>query len=218
MNIGGFLKQSFVDYPSNITAVIFTNGCNYNCWYCHNKGLIDNNSKTKYSLDEILEFLKSRKNFLDAVTISGGEPTLQPDLEEVVDKIKEIGLKVKLDTNGTNPHILKKLLPKLDYVAMDIKNSLLNYYKITNNPQIDKIQESIEILKNSNIDYEFRTTYSPDITFEDFEKIGQLICGAKAYFIQTYNPQSENLPRTRYENYEKAVEIVKKYVKLVQKR
>ena len=218
MKIGGFLKQSFVDYPSNITAVIFTNGCNYNCWYCHNKGLIDNNSKTKYSLDEILEFLKSRKNFLDAVTISGGEPTLQPDLEEVVDKIKEIGLKVKLDTNGTNPHILKKLLPKLDYVAMDIKNSLLNYYKITNNPQIDKIQESIEILKNSNIDYEFRTTYSPDITFEDFEKIGQLICGAKAYFIQTYNPQSGNLPRTRYKNYEKAVEIVKKYVKLVQKR
>lgn len=218
MNIGGFLKQSFVDFPANISAVIFTNGCNFDCWYCHNKGLLSLNNKPKYNFDEIYQFLKSRKNFLDGVVISGGEPTLQKDLEEVVDKIKELGLKVKLDTNGTNPRMLQKLLPKLDYVAMDIKNSLENYGKITSNPNIERIKESVEILKNSSIDYEFRTTYSPDITFEDFEKIGELIEGARAYYLQTYNPQEENLPRTKAENYEKALEIVKKHVKFAQKR
>ncbi|MBQ4535258.1 MAG: anaerobic ribonucleoside-triphosphate reductase activating protein [Clostridia bacterium] len=124
MNIGGFLKQSFVDFPANISAVIFTNGCSFDCWYCHNKGLLSLNNKPKYNFDEIYQFLESRKNFLDGVVISGGEPTLQKDLEEVIDKIKELGLKVKLDTNGTNPSVLQKLLPKLDYVAMDIKNSL----------------------------------------------------------------------------------------------
>ena len=94
MNIGGFLKQSFVDFPANISAVIFTNGCNFDCWYCHNKGLLSLNNKPKYNFDEIYQFLESRKNFLDGVVISGGEPTLQKDLEEVIDKIGKYEVKI----------------------------------------------------------------------------------------------------------------------------
>lgn len=212
MNIGGFLKQSFVDFPENICAVIFTNGCNFDCWYCHNRGLLSMQNKSKYELDDILEFLKSRRGFLDGVVISGGEPTLQPDLEQVIDKIKALDLKVKLDTNGSNPEILQRLLPKLDYVAMDIKNSLENYHKISPRVDTEKIKKSVEILKNSDIKYEFRTTYSPDITFDDFENIGKLIKGANAYFLQTYNPQVEGLPRTKIENYAKVLDIIKNFV------
>lgn len=218
MNIGGFLKQSFVDFPSNISAVIFANGCNFDCWYCHNRGLIPFSNKPKYDFEEIFEFLKSRRGFLDGVVISGGEPTLQKDLEEVIDRIKSLNLKVKLDTNGSSPKILESLLSKLDYVAMDIKNSLENYGKITPNPNVENIKKSVEILKASKVDYEFRTTYSPDITFEDFEKIGQLIEGAKAFYLQTYNPQKPDLPRTPVENYEKVANILKKYVNFVEIR
>ena len=123
MKIGGFMKQSFVDFPATIAAVIFTSGCNLNCWYCHNRQLIDG-TQEEYTLEEILAFLESRKGFIDGVVISGGEPTLQPDLLDVILELKARGFKVKLDTNGTNPQVLRQVLPHLDYVAMDVKNSL----------------------------------------------------------------------------------------------
>ena len=110
MKIGGFMKQSFVDFPATIAAVIFTSGCNLNCWYCHNRQLIDG-TQEDYTLEEILEFLESRKGFIDGVVISGGEPTLQPDLFDVILTLKSRGFKVKLDTNGTNPQILRQVLP-----------------------------------------------------------------------------------------------------------
>lgn len=212
MNIGGFLKQSFVDYDGMISSVIFTNGCNLNCWYCHNHQLIPLNNKNRIKLPEIYSFLKSRKNFIDGVVISGGEPTLQPDLEDVIDEIKKMGFKVKLDTNGTNPDILFKLLPKLDYVAMDIKNSLENYHKVTGKIDISKIEESIDILKNWDKDYEFRTTLCPDITLKDIESIGKILKGAKKYVIQHYNAQTPEQPKQSLQMYEKALKMAKKYI------
>lgn len=212
MNIGGFMKQSFVDFPETICAVIFTNGCNLNCWYCHNKQLIKGDYKKQTSLVYIYDFLERRKGFIDGVVISGGEPTLQGDLENVIDELKQRGFKVKLDTNGTNPEVIKKVLPKLDYIAMDIKNSLENYHKTVGSVDIEKIKESIkEIMANAK-DYEFRTTFSPDITLQDIEKMGQLIKGAKKFALQTYNPQSENAPKQDIDNYKKALNIIKLFV------
>lgn len=210
MKIGGFMKQSFVDFPATISAVIFTSGCNLNCWYCHNRQLIDG-TQEEYTLDGILEFLESRKGFLDGVVISGGEPTLQPDLLDVIKELKSRGFRVKLDTNGTNPQVLKQVLPHLDYVAMDVKNSLQNYHKTVGVVNTDAIKQSIEILKNGTCDYEFRMTFSPDITFEDVEEIGKLIQGAPRFALQTYNPQNEKWPKQAPENYKIALNILKKY-------
>ncbi|MDD4816199.1 MAG: anaerobic ribonucleoside-triphosphate reductase activating protein [Clostridia bacterium] len=212
MQLGGFLKQSFIDFPKTLSAVIFTNGCNLNCWYCHNQQLINGQHKCKNSLDDIYKFLESRKGFLEGVVISGGEPTLQYDLEAVVDKIKSMGFKVKLDTNGTNPKILEKLLPKLNYVAMDIKNSFENYEKIVGKVNIENIKKSIEILKNSCIDYEFRTTFTPDISLSDIKEIAKSIKNAKCYFLQTYIPQTENMEQNSQQKFDEALKIVKEDV------
>lgn len=212
MNIGGFMKQSFVDFPKTISAVIFTNGCNLNCWYCHNSQLIKGDYKVETTLSYIYDFLERRKGFIDGVVISGGEPTIQRDLVEVINELKSRGFKVKLDTNGTNPQVLKKVLPKLDYVAMDIKNSLENYEKTVGKVDVDKIKQSVMEIMRSAKDYEFRTTFSPDITFDDIEKIGQLIKGAKTFVLQTYNPQSQNAPKQEKDNYKKALNIIKLFV------
>ena len=210
MKIGGFMKQSFVDFPATIAAVIFTSGCNLNCWYCHNRQLIDGKQED-YTLEEILAFLESRKGFIDGVVISGGEPTLQLDLLDVILNLKSRGFKVKLDTNGTNPNVLRKVLPHLDYVAMDVKNSLQNYHKSVGKVDVNAINESIEILKNGTCDYEFRMTFSPDITFDDVEEVGKLVQGAPRFALQTYNPQGENWPKQTPENYKIALNILKKY-------
>lgn len=193
MKIGGFLKQSFIDFPQTLSAVIFTTGCNFNCWYCHNPELIKN-SKTEYDFEEVFNFLEKRRFFLEGVVISGGEPTLQPDLESVIVRIKNLGYKIKLDTNGSNPQTLKKLLDKnlLDYVAMDIKNSLRNYAKticVKMFPEFyeNKIKKSIEILKNGKVEYEFRTTFAPEITLEDIHEISKLVKGCKNFYLQKYN-------------------------------
>ena len=194
MKIGGFLKQSFIDYPGLISAVIFTSGCNFNCWYCHNAQLINNNFKTDISLKQIYDILKERKDFLDGVVISGGEPTLQPDLKDVVLQLKQMNFKIKLDTNGTNPNILQELLNEnlLDYVAMDIKTSLKKYNKIINAYKDfdNEIKKSIEILKNSKIEYEFRTTFSPDISIFDIQEVANLARGAKNFYLQKYTAEN----------------------------
>lgn len=214
MQIGGFMKQSFVDFPGTICAVIFTQGCNFNCWYCHNRTLIPYAaSKVMFSLQQILMFLESRSGFLEGVVISGGEPTEQSDLKEVINEIKKRGFKVKLDTNGSNPEKLLEVLPLVDYVAMDIKNSFEKYNLTACRPvNIENIQKSINIIKTYAKDYEFRTTFAPDITFEDIEKIAQTIQGAKKFVIQTYNPQTDSAPKQAPENYEKAQKIAKNYI------
>ena len=148
MKIGGFVKNSFVDYPGKIACTIFTVGCNMRCWYCHNSHLF-NKQKNLISEEEIFEFLQTHKDFLDGVVISGGEPTLQPDLIDFIKKIKFFGNDVKLDTNGTNFDVLDHLIKEklVDYVAMDIKAPIEDYEKITlvkNN--IENINNSIDLL------------------------------------------------------------------------
>ena len=220
MKIGGFVKNSFVDYPGKIACTIFTVGCNMRCWYCHNSHLFNKQEKL---VDErqVLEFLKSHQGFLDGVVVSGGEPTLQPDLIDFIKKIKSFGYDVKLDTNGTNFDVLEHLVNEklVDYVAMDIKAPLESYKKVTQvKSNMDSINSSIDLLLKGEVDYEFRTTFSPDLSLDDIEKICKRINGAKNYSIQKYNTVEYNkinmIPRERQDHF-KAEEIAKKYVKNV---
>jgi len=163
MNIGGIQKLTLLDYPDKTACTIFTTGCNFRCPFCQNSSLIDSKSnEQKQSASGILSFLQTRQGKLDGVCISGGEPLLSDNLGIFIHEIKELGFLVKLDTNGSYPHKLKKLLDSgmIDYVAIDIKNSPEKYAKTAGLPEFDisLIEESIHILCNSSIQYEFRTT------------------------------------------------------------
>lgn len=202
MKIAGLVKNSLIDYPGKITAIVFTQGCNFRCPYCHNPDLIDiKNKKFLIPEKEIFDFLKKRKGLLDAVTITGGEPTLQKDLKSFIEKIKNMGYMVKLDSNGTNPVFLKELIDEgnVDYVAMDIKNTLEKYEKVTGPVNLKNIQKSIGIIMDSGLEYEFRTTVLPRLhEIEDFEEVGQMIEGANKYFIQNF--RSDNTLNKTYES------------------
>ncbi len=220
MKFAGIVKNSFVDFPGQIATVVFTSGCNFNCWYCHNRELIPR-SEGKIDESEVFDFLNSRKGMIDGVVVSGGEPTLHEEINDFIKKIKSLGLKVKLDTNGTNPEVLEKLLGEnlLDYVAMDIKTSFSNYEKIVGkgNFNKDKISKSIDILLKGKVDYEFRTTFAPDIAISDIEEISQMIKGAKTYAIQKYNPPNLNvikIPHSKSDFLE-AQSVSKKYIENV---
>lgn len=190
--IGGLQKSSLIDYPTHISAIIFTQGCNFRCPYCHNPELIFEESHTIESTRAVLNFLQKRIGKLDGVVISGGEPTLQKHLPDFIKQIKDMGFRVKLDTNGTNPEMLKRLINEklIDYVAMDIKAPIEKYSQVTCTKVNTKdILKSIEILKNSQIDYEFRTTVVKSQLFaEDFEKIAQMIKGCEKYYLQRFVP------------------------------
>ena len=226
--IGGLKKSSLLDYPDKISAIVFMQGCNFNCGYCHNPGLL-NSKEEVHTITSFFEFLEKRKNKLDGVVISGGEATLQQDLIPFIQKIKQMGFLVKLDTNGSKPHVLDELVQKklVDYIAMDIKAPFEKYSFVTRvNIDIDDIKRSIEIVMNSNIDYEFRTTIlSSQLSFNDFEKIGEMIKGAKKYYLQKFEVQSEiNDSTLKLEEtysaceFEKIKEIMKKYVQFVDVR
>ena len=174
--ISGFQKLTLVDYPGYTACLIFTQGCNFRCPFCHNSDLVIGGNNANI-IDEqvIFDYLDKRKGLIDGVCISGGEPLLQKDLELFIRKIKEKGYKVKLDTNGSKPKLLKNLIDNnlLDYVAMDVKNTS-NKYALTTGVKtnIEDIKESIDILKNSKIDYEFRTTIVKELhTIEDIKEI-----------------------------------------------
>ena len=189
--IGGIQKTSLLDFPDKISAIVFTQGCNFNCGYCHNPDLL-NSKKDIYSTDVFFEFLEKRRGKLDGVVITGGEATLQPDLIPFIKEIKSRGFLVKLDTNGYRPEVLKEALDIVDYVAMDIKAPLEEYSKITNT-QIDvkKIEESIKLLQKSNVAYEFRTTVmKSQLSYDDFRKIGELIKGTENYFLQKFEAKT----------------------------
>lgn len=199
MLIGGFQKSSLVDYPGKICAIIFTQGCGCKCGYCHNPELVDPEKFTEpIPEEEILSFLKTRQGKLDAVEITGGEPTLQTNLIEFIQKIKELGFLVKLDSNGSRPEILQKIadLKLADYFAMDVKAPLERYREITNSEiDPDNIKKSIGIIMNSGADYEFRTTIvKGQLRKDDFVEIGKLIKGAKLYFLQKFVPSKTNDP------------------------
>ncbi|MDR3541028.1 MAG: anaerobic ribonucleoside-triphosphate reductase activating protein [Desulfosporosinus sp.] len=176
MNIAGFVKTSFVDYPGKIASVIFTQGCNLRCSYCHNFSLIDkNDGSTSILPEEILKFLAKRKGMIDAVVVSGGEPTLQKNLATFIRKLKYRGFLVKLDTNGTNPDHLRALLDHnlLDFVAMDLKAPLSKYEQVTGTSclGLSSVLESVEIIKSCKIAHEFRTTLCPELGADDIASL-----------------------------------------------
>lgn len=193
MIIAGLQKTTLIDYPGKMAAIIFTRGCNFRCHYCHNPGLVD---PEKYYPEipesEILDFLEKRRNVLEGVVITGGEPLIQGDIEKFLRKVKNLGYAVKLDTNGTNPELLQKLIKKklVDYLAMDIKHHLDRYGEVIDTKHdIENINKSIQLIMKSGLDYEFRTTILPKFfQLEDFHKIGALLKGAKNYYLQQFRP------------------------------
>lgn len=189
----GIEKLSLVDYDGKVSCTLFTSGCNFRCPFCHNGDLVVNTqNNVPIDDEEIFYYLEKRKKQLDAVVITGGEPTLMVNLEENIQKIKQLGYLVKLDTNGSNYECLKKLIDKglVDYVAMDIKNSIDDYFNIigvSNQNLLENVKKSIELLKQNVIDYEFRTTLVNEFHNEkNIEEIGKLLQGAKKIYLQKF--------------------------------
>ena len=193
MDLGGLQKNSFIDYPGKISCVLFVSGCNFDCPYCHNPSLVKNGPGRSATLNgnEFFGFLERRKGFLDGVVISGGEPTLQKDLIHICEKIKRLGYPVKLDTNGSRPQALKKLINEglVDYIAMDIKTDPYHYppyIKKDCNP--NSILSSIQGIMNSSLPYEFRTTCVKSIVNADtIKNIAKIIKGAMLYALQRFH-------------------------------
>ena len=227
MIINGFEKLSLVDYPGYTAATVFTGACNMRCPFCHNAILvIDAQHQPIVEEQYVLDYLNKRKGIIDGLCITGGEPTLQKDLTEFIKRCRETGVKIKLDSNGTNPNILKDLINQnlLDYVAMDIKNCK-NKYSITANASIDlnKIQESIDILEASNVDHEFRTTLVKEFhTIEDVEKIAQWLDGTKKYYLQKFEDKGgcieDGLHEVPLDQAHKMRDIARNFIKLVELR
>ncbi|MGF3554430.1 MAG: anaerobic ribonucleoside-triphosphate reductase activating protein, partial [Thermoplasmatota archaeon] len=190
MKIGGFLKTSLLDYPGFISAIIWTVGCNFRCPFCYNKDLVLGNVEF-ISKQEILSYLEKRKGMLEAVVITGGEPLLQEDVLVFASEIKKLGYLLKIDTNGSYPEKLQELVNKklVDYVAMDVKAPKEKYDKTTGvKTDLKKIEKSIEIIKNDAPDYEFRTTFVPQLLKkEDIVKIAKWLEGAKNFYLQQFS-------------------------------
>jgi pyruvate formate lyase activating enzyme len=205
MILGGLQKNSFIDYPGKVSCVLFLAGCNFDCPYCHNPRLAKGKPINSDYLDEndIYDFLEQRKDFLDAVVISGGEPTLQKDILSVCKTIKQQGYPVKLDTNGSRPLVIRELIDQhlIDYVAMDIKTDPLHYSPfIKKDYQPDPIFSSIEIILESGICHEFRTTcVKPFADPCHIESIARRIQGAMLYALQRFQ-QAEVLHPEFFKN------------------
>ncbi|MCR4956932.1 MAG: anaerobic ribonucleoside-triphosphate reductase activating protein [Lachnospiraceae bacterium] len=197
MRIHGFSKTTLLDYPGHVACMVFTGGCNFRCPFCHNGDLVLHpDTAPMISEEEFFTFLKKRQNVLDGVCVTGGEPTLSPDLEDFIRKIRQFDLLVKLDTNGYRPQVLESLLKQhlLDYVAMDIKNSKEKYPMTTGIPGLDvsPVDASVQLLLRCDIPFEFRTTVVKELHHvEDFTSIGEWIKGAPAYFLQCYKDSEQ---------------------------
>ena len=190
MQIHGLQKMTLLDYPGKVACTVFLGGCNFRCPFCHNGELLDGKFPPLMDDVELLTFLKKRQGLLDGVCITGGEPMLRPELPELIREIKALGYSVKLDTNGSFPKELKKLMDDglVDYVAMDIKNSLQRYCETAGREvDLDAVKESVALLLEGRVDYEFRTTVVAELHDEEsFRDIGQWIRGARRYFLQCY--------------------------------
>jgi len=188
MKFGGFQKTSLLDFPDRISSILFTVGCNLRCPFCHNGRLILDPKPPFLSEEDALKILLSRKKYVEAVVITGGEPTMNRDLPEFIRKLKENGFQVKLDTNGFYPETLRECLPYLDYVAMDVKTSL-EKYKLLGARDTENLLRSIRIIMEEKVDYEFRNTVVPRIVDkEDIIKIGKVVEGAKRFAFQQFRP------------------------------
>jgi pyruvate formate lyase activating enzyme len=195
MTFSGFEKTDLINYPGLVASTVFTCGCNFRCPYCHNPEFVVQGSDEtyfgeSYTEEEILSYLERRRSFLDGLVISGGEPTLHKDLPAFIARVKEMGLKVKLDTNGSRPDVLEDLVGKglLDYVAMDIKAPLEKYILLGFN-DTESVFRSIRFLKTCGVDHEFRTTCPKRLLVpEDFGKMSDLIGKDSRWYLQTFNP------------------------------
>lgn len=223
MQIHGFNKTTLLDYPGQVAAVVFTGGCNFRCPFCQNGDLVlCPQSQPVVSKEELFAFFKKRKGILTGVCISGGEPTLSAELGEFITEIRDIGYRIKLDTNGYRPEVIAELLEKklLDYIAMDVKNSSSKYGETTGISGLDigKIRESIHTIMESGIAYEFRTTIVKEFhTKEDMRLIGEEIKGAEAYFLQGYQESGRvimpGLHSCTKTELEELAEAIRPYVK-----
>jgi len=245
MKIGGLEKLSLIDYPGELSAVVFTVGCTFRCPFCYNPVLVlqsrrignsslpqDKETDEDHTLikeRDLFLFLKSRVGKLDAVVISGGEPTIHADLPEFIRAVRALGYKIKLDSNGTNPAMLTKLLAHnlLDYLAMDIKSAPEDYAKTTGTKfDFEKIKKSVKIIMSSNVPYEFRSTSVPGfINEEAIAKMGELIRGADKWYLQNFKSDAEMidkklLGKTGFSAAEmkKFAEIGRRFVKICEVR
>lgn len=201
MKIAGMEKITLLDYPEKVACIIFTRGCNFKCPFCQNSDLINCQTVGDISEEDVFKYLEKRKNILDGVVISGGEPTLQPNLKKFIKRVKELGLLVKLDSNGFRPDILEDLINNnlIDYVAMDIKNSLNKYGMTCGIKDINtqNILKSIAIIKMSNIDHEFRTTIIKEHhEIKDIEDIIKIIGKNSKYYLQNFKNSEYVLDKT----------------------
>lgn len=196
----GFQKMTMLDFPGYVACTVFTAGCNFRCPFCHNALLVtDINNSEAYTEDDVLAYLKKRKGVIDGICISGGEPLLHNGIAEFIAKIKDLGLLVKIDTNGSFPEKLRELIDSgnVDYVAMDIKNSPSKYALTADcDIDIDSIKKSVKLLLEGRVGYEFRTTLVKELhSIEDMAEIGELICGADRYFLQHFIESEANIAR-----------------------
>ena len=219
MNIKGIQKTSLVDFPGRISTVVFLGGCNLSCRYCYNIELAkDSNQLTLYNKNDTLFFLKKRKGLIDGVVISGGEPTISDEIADFINSIKNIPLSVKIDTNGLKPDIIEGLIKKnlLDYISIDIKTSPQKYESLTcKTIDFTNIKKTIEIVKDSRIDYELRTTCVPEfVTLEDLNIIKNEVGHVDRYYLQQYVNEATLDPSFQeYEPY--AVSILCEFRELV---
>ena len=229
MRIGGLQETTLIDYPGKIAATVFTCGCNFRCPFCHNPELVLSEQFNEVmSLDDFFVFLKKRQGLLDGVCITGGEPTIYEDLGEVMKKIKDLGFLVKLDTNGSYPEKVKKYLKDkiIDFIAMDIKSSPDKYVQLVQDKDIiEKVKESVELIKNNLDNYEFRTTLVPGfVELKDMENIGKWLKGSKSIVLQqfwqdkTLDPNWQSIKPYSKDKIEEFEQIAQKYFEKVKVR
>ena len=221
MKIHGLQKMTLLDFPGRVACTVFLGGCDYRCPFCHNFELADGTAQPVMDDEELLSFLKKRQGLLDGVAFTGGEPLLHRDLPALLQKIRDLGFAVKLDTNGAHPAMLKQILEAglADYVAMDIKNSPEKYAVTCGVDKLDlgPVRESISLLMNSGIDYEFRTTVVAEFhEAADFEEMGKMIAGARRYFLQCFTDRDtvpfEGLHAPSKEDLQQFAQIARQYV------
>ncbi len=229
MRFSGMQRTSATDYPGEVCSILFTPGCILRCHYCYNPELVlpekMKAAKDLMKEDDVIEKLEQRKNLVGAVTITGGEVTIHKGLTSFIRKLKDRGFKVKVDTNGTHPEMLEKIIPLVDYIAMDVKATLdPEHYRKTVGVEFDveRIRKSISMIMESGVDYEFRTTVLPSLfPLESFERLSQELAGARRYFIQqfmpgnTLNPEFSNASAYSDEELEEIKNMMEKTVREV---
>jgi pyruvate formate lyase activating enzyme len=232
MNIRGFVDTSFVDWDGKVSCVVFTGGCNLRCGFCYNFGLVLHPEKFDWIPEEhVLNYLRENSDFIDGVCITGGEPTMQSDLEHFCRRVKALGLGIKLDTNGTNPQVLKQLIDQglIDFVAMDVKARLdegvySDLAGVSLNGSMDDIKRTIQIIIDSGVDHEFRTTVVPGVhSKEDVEQISRSIANANCYRLQKFQPHSRFEDLNKFhpqsdDEMEELAQIARQHVKEVEWR